>query len=130
MTCDHCYCLDVPPDTIRRKPHMKCCKCGDIRNRRMDVEMTPTHCRAIRGRLRVSQAGLARLVGVHRVTVTRWETGRRAIPAPTAKLLGLLLGGWRPVETTRAVAQARKSFWSEPRERSSCSQILTTAKRS
>ena len=43
--------------------------------------------RRIRKRLRLTQADLARALGVTRVTVARWETGVYAIPEPTARLL-------------------------------------------
>ena len=43
--------------------------------------------RRIRHGLQLTQAALARVLGVTRVTVARWETGVYAIPEPTARLL-------------------------------------------
>ena len=41
----------------------------------------------MRERLGWTQEDLARELGVHRVTVARWETGEHSVPAPVAKLL-------------------------------------------
>jgi hypothetical protein len=30
VTCDHCRCIDLKPEGERTKPHIKCCKCGDV----------------------------------------------------------------------------------------------------
>lgn len=35
----------------------------------------------------MTQDDLARELGVHRVTVARWETGEHGVPVPVAKLL-------------------------------------------
>ncbi len=43
--------------------------------------------RRIRHGLQLTQAALARVLGVTRVTVARWESGVYAIPEPTARLL-------------------------------------------
>ena len=43
--------------------------------------------RRIRHGLQLTQAALARELGVTRVTVARWEIGVYAIPEPTARLL-------------------------------------------
>ena len=43
--------------------------------------------RRIRHGLQLTQAALARVLGVTRVTVARWEGGVYAIPEPTARLL-------------------------------------------
>jgi DNA-binding transcriptional regulator YiaG len=43
--------------------------------------------RRIRHGLHLTQAALARELGVTRVTVARWGTGVYAIPEPTARLL-------------------------------------------
>lgn len=50
--------------------------------------VTGAEVRRIRDRLKLTQAALARELGVSRVTVARWETGVYAIPEPTARLLG------------------------------------------
>ena len=49
--------------------------------------VTGAEVRRIRARLTLTQAALARALGVSRVTVARWETGVYAIPEPTARLL-------------------------------------------
>jgi DNA-binding transcriptional regulator YiaG len=54
--------------------------------------VTGDEVRAIRRRLKLTQVAFARLVGVHEITVSRWENGALAIREPTAKLLRLLLG--------------------------------------
>lgn len=43
----------------------------------------------IRARLGLTQAALARKIGVHPITVTRWETveTKRGIPNPVARLM-------------------------------------------
>jgi len=41
----------------------------------------------IREALGLTQAELAEEIGVHRVTVARWETGDRNIPEPVARLV-------------------------------------------
>lgn len=42
--------------------------------------MTPDTLRSLRTLAGLSQSGLAAYLGVHRVTVTRWETGTSPIP--------------------------------------------------
>jgi DNA-binding transcriptional regulator YiaG len=54
------------------------------------IGMTATELRRIRKRLRLTQARFANLVGVHLVTVKRWETHARRIPPTTARLIRLL----------------------------------------
>jgi DNA-binding transcriptional regulator YiaG len=54
------------------------------------MAMTATELRKIRKRLRITQARFAALVGVHVVTVKRWETKARRIPPTTARLIQLL----------------------------------------
>jgi len=41
----------------------------------------------LRMRYGLTQAQLARKLGVHRVTVTNWERGAAGIPGPVARLL-------------------------------------------
>jgi len=43
--------------------------------------MTPAELSALRQELRLSQAALARVLGVDRGTIIRWEQGRTRIPA-------------------------------------------------
>lgn len=49
--------------------------------------MTPDEMRAARGRLKLSVAHLARLLGVDRSAITRYENGTRDIPPPVARLI-------------------------------------------
>jgi len=44
----------------------------------------------LRRRLGLSQAQFAKLLGVHRVTVTRWETGTVKVQVPMAKLIRMM----------------------------------------
>ncbi len=59
----------------------------DVSLRHIMGRVTGDEVRRIRERLTLTQAALARALGVTRVTVTRWETGVYAIPEPTARLL-------------------------------------------
>ena len=43
--------------------------------------------RSIREAAGLTQEALAALLGVHRVTIARWETGTRRIPEMAARLL-------------------------------------------
>ncbi len=52
--------------------------------------MTGEEVRQIRKRLGLTQAEFARLVGVHLVTVSRWEKGALGIRESAAKLMKLL----------------------------------------
>jgi transcriptional regulator with XRE-family HTH domain len=52
---------------------------------RCDVK--PAALRRLRAELALTQTQLAEELGVHRVTVARWETGERGIPEPVARLL-------------------------------------------
>lgn len=52
--------------------------------------MTTRQLKAIRRRRRLSQQGLADLLGVSRNTVTRWEMGLHPIPTPIVRLLDYL----------------------------------------
>ena len=52
---------------------------------RCDVK--PGELRRLRAELALTQTQLAEELGVHRVTVARWETGERGIPEPVARLL-------------------------------------------
>jgi DNA-binding transcriptional regulator YiaG len=52
--------------------------------------MTPAELRRIRKRLGLTQRQFSALVGVHLVTVKKWEASMRRIPNTTAKLIRLL----------------------------------------
>jgi len=54
------------------------------------VGMTADEVRAVRARLGLTQRELAARLGCDRVTVARWETQRRALTGPAARLLRLL----------------------------------------
>ena len=47
----------------------------------------PAELQRIREALGLTQAQLAEEIGVHRVTVAKWEAGDRAIPEPVARLV-------------------------------------------
>jgi DNA-binding transcriptional regulator YiaG len=47
----------------------------------------PTELRSIREKLGLTQTQLAEEIGVHRVTVAKWEAGDRSIPEPVARLV-------------------------------------------
>lgn len=44
----------------------------------------------LRGRLGLTQTALAAQLGVHPITISKWETGVHAVPEPVAKLLRLM----------------------------------------
>ena len=52
--------------------------------------MTPAELRAIRAGLGLSQAKLARVLGIGLGTLCGWEHGRRRVPPLAAKVLRLL----------------------------------------
>jgi DNA-binding transcriptional regulator YiaG len=47
--------------------------------------------KAARARLGLTQAQLAAELGVHAMTVSKWETGQRGIPEPVARLVQRLV---------------------------------------
>ncbi len=51
-------------------------------------DVKATELKRIREELGMTQAQLADEVGVHRVTVAKWEAGDRGIPEPVARLIG------------------------------------------
>jgi transcriptional regulator with XRE-family HTH domain len=52
--------------------------------------MTPEEFKAERQRLGLTQAQLAKLIGLYPLTISKYERGDRAIPNPTAMLMRLL----------------------------------------
>ncbi len=52
--------------------------------------MTPDQLRRIRRRLGLTQSKFAALVGVHLVTVKKWETGRLGMRPTSDRLIRLL----------------------------------------
>lgn len=67
--------------------------------------MTPTQFRAALDRLKLSQLGAARLVGVDGRTARRWALGERSVPGPVAILLRLMLAGRISADDVRCVAE-------------------------
>jgi DNA-binding transcriptional regulator YiaG len=65
--------------------------------------MTSTGVKRIRRELGLTQEGLAKAVGVDRVTVARWETNVHRIPEPTVRLIRLLHAGARGTAKGRPV---------------------------
>ena len=53
--------------------------------------MTASDLKRHRRRLGMTQEALAERIGVHPVTVSKWETGMIAIPKPIAELVKLLV---------------------------------------
>jgi DNA-binding transcriptional regulator YiaG len=49
--------------------------------------MDADEMKAARARLGFTQAQLAAELGVHAMTVSKWETGQRSIPEPVARLV-------------------------------------------
>ena len=47
LRCDHCYCLDAPPDSYRQEPHGACCKCGQVKSLRFIPERQPVADKAL-----------------------------------------------------------------------------------
>jgi transcriptional regulator with XRE-family HTH domain len=52
--------------------------------------MTGDQFRRHRKRLGFTQAGLAHRIGVHPITLSRWERGRIDVPEPVVQLMRLL----------------------------------------
>jgi DNA-binding transcriptional regulator YiaG len=65
--------------------------------------MTPDQLKRARRRLGLKQTELAAQLGVHPLTVSRWERGTTTITAPVTKLIEVLVKQHASVE-----AQARK----------------------
>ena len=51
--------------------------------------MTGEHLRRLRKKLKLTQIELATRLGVHPITVSKWETGVHQVSEPVARLLGL-----------------------------------------
>ncbi len=52
--------------------------------------MTAKEIQALRKRLKLDQQGFADKLGVHRITVTRWEAGKKPSPLALRQLKRLL----------------------------------------
>jgi DNA-binding transcriptional regulator YiaG len=66
--------------------------------------MTPATLRALLARQRLTHARAAALLGVGRVCVTHWATGKRHVPGPASRLLRLLDSGTITPETLATLA--------------------------
>jgi DNA-binding transcriptional regulator YiaG len=53
--------------------------------------MQGSEVQRLRKRLNLTQTQFAKLLGVHRVTLTRWETGAIKVQAPMAKLIRMIV---------------------------------------
>jgi DNA-binding transcriptional regulator YiaG len=53
--------------------------------------VTPEELKRGRRQLGMSQTELAEKIGVHGMTVSRWERGTIKVPAPIARLIELLM---------------------------------------
>jgi len=53
--------------------------------------MSPKQIKQARSQLKLTQPALAAELGVHPISVSRWERGKVAIPEPTARLLKMLV---------------------------------------
>ena len=49
--------------------------------------MHPEELKRLRERLALTQQELAKEIGVHPMTVSKWETGASGIPGPVARLV-------------------------------------------
>jgi DNA-binding transcriptional regulator YiaG len=58
-----------------------------------EAGVTGDELRHLRDRLGLTQALLAERLGVHRITLVRWEQGRARIPAAAAELVRLFTQG-------------------------------------
>jgi DNA-binding transcriptional regulator YiaG len=65
--------------------------------------MTPSDVKRLRRRLDMTQARFAELIGVAPNTVARWESGNRAVPPTTARLIRFVVD-----ESDRKRAGTRK----------------------
>ncbi|PYM27936.1 MAG: transcriptional regulator [Candidatus Rokuibacteriota bacterium] len=52
--------------------------------------MTPGAVRSLRKQLGLTQAAFAALLGVHKITVAKWEAGTKGMSATTKRLLQIL----------------------------------------
>jgi len=63
--------------------------------------MEPDEFKRLREGMGLTQQALADQLGVHRVTVAKWEAGDRGIPEPAARLLQRLHDEARPKKKRR-----------------------------
>ena len=109
-------------------PFLECGRCGEgfeefpayrrlIRQAvellcQLDSRLTGQEIAFVRHALNRSQQELAELLGVHTVTLSRWETGHSEVPAPADRLLRALafehFGRVRPVSLSTAPRQRNR----------------------
>jgi transcriptional regulator with XRE-family HTH domain len=58
--------------------------------------VTRQELRRLRGQLGLTQEALAAELGVHRVTIAKWEAGDRGIPEPVARLVKRIVAERKP----------------------------------
>jgi DNA-binding transcriptional regulator YiaG len=75
----------------------------------MTPEMTPMEFRKLRDKLRVTQVELGEMLGTTSISVSRYETGLRAISDTVAILLRLLVKQRRQGRKTTARAIERRT---------------------
>lgn len=72
----------------------------------MTTAITPEGIKALRDRLTLSQADLARLLGVDVATVSRWERGETAPRRRAAQTLARLMAGQRDLTAAQLATEA------------------------
>jgi len=70
--------------------------------------MTPKQVRALRKRLGLTQSRFADLIGVHKITVAKWEAGAKGMSATTGTLLRVLARQGTQVVTARRPGGTRR----------------------
>ena len=76
--------------------------------------MPPEEIRKARRMLRLSQAGLARAIGLGangKRKVHRWEQGEVPISGPAALVIEALLSGWRPSQLPESIGGQHDDRW-------------------
>lgn len=78
--------------------------------------MNPARLRQLRERLGLSQQGLARRLGVARVTVTRWENGTRRPSKVAALALRSVIEGKDSRSWQQLAGAALNELWDNPED--------------
>lgn len=71
--------------------------------------MTPEEFKRQREAAGLTQTQLAGMIGVHPVTIARWETEMRRIPEMAARLLALIVEQQRPRQAKKAKSTNRST---------------------
>jgi transcriptional regulator with XRE-family HTH domain len=74
-----------------------------------ETGMQPDELKALRTQAGYSQPELAAALGVHEMTISRWERGERSMSAVTARGLRAFFGADPSKEKARARRRARRS---------------------